>query len=187
MTAQVLPSRSTKVAFGAPRLSASIPAAPLPAKRSRNGTGHDSTSPDSSAPKRDCLTRSDNGRVPSPGAVSRMPAADPAITRPPSGTDRHLVGCQNFAGSDAREPAVRQLSRERIEPRAEATLLVDEFLGLRPRDQRQFAVMGVGQRGDTKRWKATLLETEHFALAAKLEVLLGQDEAVRELHESVEP
>ena len=37
MTWHALPSRSTNVALGAPRLSASMPAAPLPANRSRNG------------------------------------------------------------------------------------------------------------------------------------------------------
>ena len=81
MTAAAPLSRSTKVACAAPRDSASIPAAPEPANRSRTRASRRSGS---RIAKSVCLTRSPSGRVASPGASSRVPRAVPAMTRPAS-------------------------------------------------------------------------------------------------------
>ena len=71
MTAMAAPSRSTKIAGAAPRDSASMPAAPLPANRSRNAAPRRSGSRIANSV---CLTRSPSGRVPAPGAGEPDPA-----------------------------------------------------------------------------------------------------------------
>jgi len=76
-------------ALAAPGESASIPPAPEPAKRSRTAAPARSGS---RIAKRVCLTRSPRGRVPSPGAVKRVPLAEPAMTRPHRSFGR-LCGC----------------------------------------------------------------------------------------------
>src|SRR2546423_4829420 len=82
---QAPPSRSTKTHRPAPREMASIPAAPLPAKRSSTvAPGRSGSTIANSV----CFTRSPSGRVPSPGVASRRPRAEPAITRPASATPR---------------------------------------------------------------------------------------------------
>ena len=82
MTAQAPASRSTKSQDSAPRLSASMPSAPLPAYRS--STRVISASIAASAEKTAPRTRSELGRVRpvrSRGPLSRRPFALPAITR----------------------------------------------------------------------------------------------------------
>ncbi len=73
-----LASRSTNTALSAPRDSASMPSAPVPANRS--STLAPSTLP--SIANTASLTRSEVGRVALPvGAFSRLPPRRPAITR----------------------------------------------------------------------------------------------------------
>src|SRR5216684_170773 len=70
-------SSSTKSTDAAPRLSASMPSAPLPAKRSRI------CAPMMTSPKLEkiaAFTRSIVGRTPALGPASRTPPARPAIT-----------------------------------------------------------------------------------------------------------
>ena len=81
MTRTATASRSTKTTRAAPRERASMPPAPEPANRSSTVAPRRSGS---RIANRVSLTRSASGRVPSPGARSRVPAADPAMTRPAS-------------------------------------------------------------------------------------------------------
>ena len=97
MTAAAPLSFSTNVACAAPRDSASMPAAPEPANRSRTFAPGRSGS---RIAKSVCLTRSASGRVPGPGCLeadaARRPGDDPAgvsrtvtcrspVRRPPRG------------------------------------------------------------------------------------------------------
>ena len=66
MTRAAPASSSTKTARGAPRLSASMPQAPLPAKQSSTGAPQGSSSSDSSDANSDCLTLSEIGPRPLP-------------------------------------------------------------------------------------------------------------------------
>src|SRR5206468_11672409 len=70
-------SSSTKTTEDAPRLSASIPSAPLPAKRSRTRA---LTTASPKLEKIAALTRSIVGRTPRLGTARRIPPALPAIT-----------------------------------------------------------------------------------------------------------
>src|SRR4051794_13071606 len=82
-------AESTKVAAAAPRESASMPSAPLPANRSSTrASGSRATSTENSASR----TRSEVGRVAAPGgATSRRPPHSPAITRTGSGQCREQL------------------------------------------------------------------------------------------------
>ena len=91
-----------------------MPAAPLPAHRSRNGARRAGVG--SRLAKRVCLTRSLKGRVPSPGAASRRPpgraADDPAGVRPSSSSgleQRRRPGHR----TDRLEPAGGELLAQR--------------------------------------------------------------------------
>src|SRR3954451_23053097 len=132
MAAQALPSRSTNVAEGAPRLSASMPAAPLPANRSRNGPR--SAPAASSAAKSDSLTRSVSGRVPAGGDSRRVPRALPATTRPPSAIGTRF---ENLARTDALQPARGDLVLQLRELRREPAARVNDLLGHAARVMRQ--------------------------------------------------
>ena len=74
MTPAAPESCSTNVADAAPRDSASIPPAPLPANRSRTRAP---SSSGSRIAKSVCLTRSLSGRVPGPGAAAGSPSRIP--------------------------------------------------------------------------------------------------------------
>ena len=106
-------SRSTKVAWAAPRDSASIPAAPLPANRSRTLAPRRSGS---RIAKRVCLTRSPSGRVPAPGASSRMPARragdDPAGVR--HAARRHVPLAGSAATRWRSQPRSSSAARTRL-------------------------------------------------------------------------
>ena len=119
-------SRSTKVACAAPRDRASIPAAPLPANRSRNLEPGRSGS---RIAKSVCLTRSPSGRVPSPGASSRRPRALPAMTRPASAirAPRHHAA-RRFGGGDSPQPARFELGLQGRLRRDHPAIRVEEPL-----------------------------------------------------------
>src|SRR5664279_3754265 len=135
-------SRSTKTALAAPRERASMPPAPEPANRSRT------TAPGkigSKIAKRVCLTRSPIGRVPSPGATSRVPRALPAMTRPASlivGARRAVrIGGgiwgssvtsrlgEDLACADPGQPAGTKFGPKDLMPREQRAVLVEELLG----------------------------------------------------------
>src|SRR5689334_9324366 len=144
MTWHAFPSRSTNVARGAPRLSASMPAAPLPAKRSRNGP---SSAPDASSDANNAsLTLSAKGRVPSGGASRRKPRAVPATMRPASGICVHL---QDFSGPDPFEPAGHDLALQILIARIEPAVVIDDLLRDGPRSKRHELVGRLGQRCDS--------------------------------------
>src|SRR5438874_2244256 len=70
---------SIKVALAAPRLKASMPTLPVPAKRSKKRA---SSTREERILKRACLTRSIMGRVPGAfGPLSLRPLASPVTTR----------------------------------------------------------------------------------------------------------
>src|SRR5688500_9087993 len=123
---------STKTARSAPRLSASIPAAPTPANRSRKPS--DSKPSDSSDAKSACFTRSDRGRVSAGAAASRTPRAVPAITRPASGIG---VLRERFACAHARQPADGHLALEAGQGRRQSSVVVQQLLGHLARLERQ--------------------------------------------------
>ena len=98
MTRTDPPSFSTKVARSLPRLSASMPPAPVPAKRSRK-TQPGPTAPSASrVPNSDSLTRSVSARVAGPAGARRVPLALPPMTRPPSATA--ALAADDFARAD---------------------------------------------------------------------------------------
>src|ERR1035437_4748595 len=143
-------SRSTKTALAAPRDRASMPPAPEPANRSRTLAPG---SFGSRIAKRVCLTRSPIGRVPSPGASSRVPRALPAITRPASlivGA-RRAVGIrggvwggvwggvcgdgvtsrlgEDLACADSRQPTAPKLGPKGLMSPEQRAMLIEELLG----------------------------------------------------------
>ncbi len=136
-------SRSTNVARAAPRDSASIPAAPLPAHRSRNAAPGRSGSRIANSV---CLTRSASGRVPSPGATRRRPAGRPGDD-PPGVSHRGPLRSRRALRLDRRRsPRASPRSsswRSGAEGRiGELAGLVEERLGMAP---------GVGRRGHDDR------------------------------------
>ena len=174
MTRHALPSRSTNVALGAPRLSASMPAAPLPAKRSRNGP---SSAPlASSAAKSASLTRSVRGRVPvrrclETGAACRA-GDDPAGVRHPASAAEHL------AGADAAQASRRELVLQICEPGSNPPSWSTIFSATsRARsDIAGRAAATATRRAAAAAHSATVPAARPRAL---LEVHLGEQEAVR--------
>src|SRR6266567_8538979 len=80
MVLMALAEESTKVASAAPRESASIPMAPVPANRSSTRTPSTDVPRLENTPSR---ARSDTGRVPAGTGASRVPFAEPAMTLDP--------------------------------------------------------------------------------------------------------
>src|SRR5262245_42926182 len=155
------PSFSTNVAVAAPRDSASIPAAPLPAKRSSTRAPSRSGS---RIAKSVCFTRSASGRVPGPGARSRIPLALPAMTRPASAI--RSGPALGIADPAPFEPAVRQLAEERRGVRPEPAGPVQERLGVLARAAGQRDVLAILERRDAQPGQAGLGQAEDVALAA---------------------
>ena len=122
----------------APRESASSPAAPLPANRSRTRASGRSGSRIANSV---CLTRSPSGRVSPPGPAMRIPRARPAIDPPgvrhPSSV---LVVLAGLAGRHAPEPAARQLAAEGVGTGTEVAALIEQRLGMRTRAHGQLPV-----------------------------------------------
>ena len=174
MTAAAPLSRSTNVACAAPRDSASIPAAPEPANRSRTLAPGRSGS---RIAKSVCLTRSASGRVAGPGASSRMPAGRPGDD--PAGVPgrRHAPLAGSPAGHPP-QPAVVELGGQGRPRRGHPAVGVEQRLGMRSRPDGQLAMLGDLERRDPEAREAALGETEDVALLAQLEVLLGELEPV---------
>src|SRR3954464_3909907 len=161
-------SRSTKSAEAAPRDNASMPAAPLPANRSRNRAPRRSGSRIANSV---CFTRSPSGRVPGPGAARRIARAEPAITRPAAGPDGPSGARRGLAGPHPGEPAVVQLVIEGFETVARPASFVEQGLGVRPRANRELAVLRTRERRDAEGRQAALIEAQHVALTPQLPVL----------------
>ena len=70
---------------------------------------------------------------------------------------------------------------------AQLPVLVDERLGVLPGDDGELAVVVALERRDAQPREAALGETEDVALAAQLEVLLGQGEPVLRLDQGLQP
>src|ERR1035437_7511206 len=132
-------SRSTNTALAAPRDRVSMPPAPEPANRSRTLAPG---SFGSRIAKRVCLTRSPIGRVPSPGATSRVPRALPAITRPASlivdarraarirGGARGRLGLgEGLACADPGQPTAPKFGPKGLMSPEQRAVLVEELLG----------------------------------------------------------
>src|SRR4029078_9302442 len=175
-------SCSTNVADAAPRDRASIPPAPLPANRSRTRAP---SSSGSAVAKRVCFTRSLSGLVPGPGARSRIPFADPAITRPASATALRPAG--RVAGPDPLEPAPLELAEEGRRLRGAPGVGVERPLGVVAGALRERDVLAILERGDPQPRQPGLGEAQDVALAAQLEVLLGELEAVADLRDRLQP
>src|SRR5512144_953996 len=153
MTAAAPWSFSTNVAVVAPRDSASIPPAPLPANRSRTRAPGRSGS---RIAKSVCFTRSAIGRVPGPGARSRIPFADPAITRPASAMGSGAA--RGLARPDPGQPAGFELAQERCRVRGQPSGRVEERLRVLPRATRERDVLPVLERRDPQPRQAALDE-----------------------------
>src|SRR5450830_571932 len=128
-------SRSTNTARAEPRDRASIPPPPEPANRSRNLAPGKCGS---RIANRVSLTRSPIGRVPSPGASSRVPRALPAITRPASLIDARLrrgLGSgglgEDLSGANPGQPTIAKFGRKGLTTGAQRAVLVKESLGNR--------------------------------------------------------
>src|SRR4051812_42887678 len=171
ITATARASRSTSSALAAPRDRASMASAPEPANTS-------STRAPSSGPrveKSASRTRSDVGRVLCPGgAFSRRPPKRPATTRTASrGRDRLRLGVRELVGEQ------RELGRR------QRRVLVEQA-----RRARVGALEDVGvlrQPREAKAREAGLPRPGELALAAQLEVDLGEREAVAVLGERPQP
>ena len=139
-----------------------------------------------------CLTRSAIGRVPAPGRAQPDALAPcPAITRPASATARHGAARrarrpQTRAQPAALELAARAASRVRL---AAGRVGVEQRLGVRAgAATRQLATCSRSWSDATRsRGRPALDEAEHVALAAQLEVLLGELEPVADLGDRLEP
>ena len=136
MYCATLALRSTKTAIRAPRDRASMPAAPLPAKRSRNAP---SRMPGSGIANRLCLTRSPRVACPDLGHQAASPcdacdhpartAADARSGRSFSAIQSRLRGAGRLGLRDAGEPAPGHLVREAVVAGPEvAAVLVEHRL-----------------------------------------------------------
>ncbi len=153
--------------------SASMPSAPDPANRSSARTPSSGPSLENNASR----TRSDVGRVSRPaGAVSRRPPKRPATTRIRGGASgRHrreldrgeLVGQQHVLG------------------RLEQRVLGEQPLRARVGALEQCGVIGQPREAESR--QAGLARAGQLALAAQLEVDLGQPEAVGVLGQRAQP
>src|SRR5687767_14645100 len=184
-----------KTVSAAPRDSASMPPAPLPANRSRNARLR---MVGSRIANRVCLTRSPSGRVPSPGETRARPRAVPAITRPAlplpmraraaTPPPRPFSGCAGRLGlRHARQPAMGELLLERLHAGPEDARLVEHLLGGGARVHGELAMVISLERGDAQPWQATLDEAQHVTLAPQLPVLLGQLEPVLDRRDGLQP
>ena len=174
MTAAAPSSRSTKVACAAPRDNASIPAAPEPANRSSTRRVAQVRFEDREERLLDPVAQRPRrvaGRLePDPAGG---PGDDPAgvsrpVTSPLAGSPAATRRSQPSSSS-----AVRAGRGGAIRPVA-----VEQRLGMRPRPDRQLAMLGDLERGDPQAREPALGETQDVALLAQLEVLLGEREAV---------
>src|SRR6185503_16555459 len=183
---------STKATRVAPRDRASMPAAPLPAYRSRKARSRSSGSRIANSA---CFTRSPRGRVASPGPTSRIPRADPAMTRPALvvGRTARFDGTRTSGGAgrlglgDAGEPAGCDLSLQGPVARTELALLVEHRLGGGAGLHGQVAMVGALERGNAEAGQAALHEAQHVALAAQLPVTFRELEAVVQLRDRLQP
>src|SRR5439155_13998625 len=165
-------AESTNSARLAPLERASIPTAPVPAKRSRTSA---SITRSPRLEKRPSRTRSPIGRVPAGTGASRTPFADPAITRIAFG-DSAVE--QPFDGL-AREGPTKE--RQQIRLCVQLRISGDQIEGATPGPLHQLNVLG--QPGQLQVGQSRLLDVEQGALAPQLEVLIRQLEPVsRALH-----
>ena len=153
----------------APRDSASIASAPEPANRS-------STRAPSSGPRIEnsaSRTRSDVGRVPRPGGAEQPPPAEAPRDDAHALTRGHRGHAAASAAASARSSGVAQ---QRVLGRLEARVLGEQRLGAGVRALEQLGVLG--QPREAEAGQAGLARADELALAAQLEVDLGQLEAV---------
>ncbi len=160
------PSESTKTQLAAPRESASRPRPPEPANRSQ-------TSAPSTGPirlKAVSRTKSEVGRVAVPrGASKRRPLSSPAMIR--------IGGLRRARWGRRRRAALRpRRARGRLRRAA-----------LRRARAPARAGRGRAQPREAELPEAGLTRAEELALAAQLEVALGELEAVSRLDERLEP
>ena len=192
MTVRIAPaSRSTKVAWPAPRDSASMPAGAA-ARRTGRGSGRPGRS-GSRIAKSVCLTRSPSGPRPGPGASSRMLRALPAMTRPgvshasPRGghEPRRRVRGHEVA-EPARLAAPRRAARGPAGRRVQRAGRVEQRLGVLAR-ARTASAWWSRRVSDATRSPGRPLwaKPEHVALAAQLEVALGELEPVAQLGDAL--
>src|SRR5436853_3879912 len=95
-----------------------------------------------------CLTRSASGRVPGPGARSRTPFADPAITRPASPIS--LRARRGLASPDAPQPAVLQLAEQRRRVRRKTPRWIEQPFRLVARSAGERNVLAILERGNAE-------------------------------------
>src|SRR4051812_37829242 len=181
ITATARASRSTSTARSAPRESASTASAPLPAKRSSTTSPSSGPSAENSASR----TRSDVGRVPSPGgACRRRPPKRPATTlmAAPAGGG----GLWPASRGDRLALAPRQLvAQQRVLGRRELRVGLQQLGGAGVRALEHLGVVGQAREAETG--QPRLPRPRQLALAAQLEVDLGQPETVAVLDQRLEP
>ena len=136
--------------------------------------------------RRSCRRSGSRGRRPPDRGRCR-----PVGSRRRASSTCRLVACgdvrKDLAGADTSQPAALEFHRQRLVAGPQRSCLVDERIRHFPSPSSPVPIPRLAKRRDPQRRQAALAQAEQFALAAQLEVQLGQLEAVVVRRQRIEP